>query len=301
VVEGTGGSNTAVLPLTLSAASTKPVTVTYSTYDGTAPGGQDYTSATLQSVVFPAGTTSKTISVPITTDSLVENTEVFSVRISAEGAIVNKQAGTVTIQDDDFANHSITGRCVSIYADGTFSSTARSGISGASVMLLNSANTVVASALTDGNGNFTITSVPDGNYQLYAVAPRPGQSGIVMDPPLRPIAVKGADVAAPRFALYSIFGIVKVPSGGNNVPTSGATVQLFNNKNVNIGTATTGADGRYEFKLQRAASFTVQVTKSGYNFSPRTVTLPSTGQTWSPCARAHMVGALVGKLSGQEF
>jgi hypothetical protein len=95
LLEGTGGSNSAVLTVTLGAAPSFAITVPYTTADGTAVAGQDYT-ATSGTLTFPAGTTTQMVSVPIATDSLYEADETLELRISGV-------SGTATIQNDDEA------------------------------------------------------------------------------------------------------------------------------------------------------------------------------------------------------
>src|SRR5882757_3041937 len=60
VAEGTGGVSNAEVKLTLDHSSSKQVSVTYSTVDGTAKGGQDFTSASNQLITFQPGETTKT-------------------------------------------------------------------------------------------------------------------------------------------------------------------------------------------------------------------------------------------------
>lgn len=83
---------TATLTVTLSAASTSTVTVNYATADGTATAGADYnqTSGTL---TFNPGETSRTLSVGIRTDNLLEANETFTVTLSAPS---NANLGAVT-------------------------------------------------------------------------------------------------------------------------------------------------------------------------------------------------------------
>lgn len=92
---------TAVFTVTLSAASIQAITVNYATADGSAKAGSDYTSSS-GTLTFPAGTTTRTISVATLGDALSEATETFSVVLSgASGAFVTDGGGTGTIVDDD--------------------------------------------------------------------------------------------------------------------------------------------------------------------------------------------------------
>lgn len=101
VTEGTGGTTTMHVPVTLSAASGKTVTVDYATSAGTAAAGTDYTT-TSGTLTFNAGDTSKNIDVPIVTDALDESDETFTVTLSnPSNTTIADSSGTETIIDDD--------------------------------------------------------------------------------------------------------------------------------------------------------------------------------------------------------
>jgi uncharacterized repeat protein (TIGR01451 family) len=85
----------------LSAASGRTVLVQYGTTDGTAQAGLDY-RGTNGFLVFPPGTTARTIAVPIIPDSLSEDNETFLVYLlNAVNATLAKNRGQATIQDND--------------------------------------------------------------------------------------------------------------------------------------------------------------------------------------------------------
>jgi Ca2+-binding RTX toxin-like protein len=101
VVEGQTSPQNAVLAVTLSAASTVPVTVQYTTSSVSAYSGLDYTTTT-GTLSFAVGELSKNISVPILNDDYSEYNETFTVKLSnAVGAVFvpNQNIGTVTITD----------------------------------------------------------------------------------------------------------------------------------------------------------------------------------------------------------
>jgi hypothetical protein len=90
----------AVLTVTRAGANTGAASVDFATADGSAQAGQDYTAAS-GTLSFAAGETSKSIEVPISSDSLQEGDETLSVNLSnATGAaLAAPRAATVTIQD----------------------------------------------------------------------------------------------------------------------------------------------------------------------------------------------------------
>jgi len=96
-----GGTTTASFAVSLSAASSQPVTVQYATADGTAKAGSDYTSGT-GTITFAAGEISRMVSVPIIRDVVAESTETFTVQLkSPSGATLARTTGIATILDDD--------------------------------------------------------------------------------------------------------------------------------------------------------------------------------------------------------
>jgi len=87
--------------VSLSAPSTKPITVTVSTQSGTAIGNQDF-GAGSEVLNFQPGQTSQTVDVFITGDTLVEGTEEFFLNLSnpVNATIADGQAVGTIIDDD---------------------------------------------------------------------------------------------------------------------------------------------------------------------------------------------------------
>lgn len=101
VQEGDSGLRDMTFTVTLSEATSRPVTVTYATADGTAKAGQDYVAQT-GTITFAAGETQKTIQVAAIGDAVVEANEGFSLVLSsATGATIADATGVGTILNDD--------------------------------------------------------------------------------------------------------------------------------------------------------------------------------------------------------
>ncbi len=102
VVEGTSGTTNAVFTVTLDPPNIEePVTVDYSTQDGTAKAGVDY-EAVSGTLTFAPDQTSQNILVPIINGTTYKPTEMFSVNLSnATNAIIEKGQGTGTIVDSN--------------------------------------------------------------------------------------------------------------------------------------------------------------------------------------------------------
>jgi len=99
VVEG--NTTTADFVLTLSNPTTSAVTVQYTTSDGTATGGSDYTSITSPlTVTLAANETIKTVSVTLLNDSVNEADEIFTLNLSnPTNTVLGNQTATATITD----------------------------------------------------------------------------------------------------------------------------------------------------------------------------------------------------------
>ncbi len=103
VTEGNSGTTKAAFTITLSKASTKPVTVNYTTANGSATAGQDYTAGS-GTVTFAAGQVSQVVNINVLGDTTVEPTETFTVTLSnPSGATIGRATATGTITTDDAA------------------------------------------------------------------------------------------------------------------------------------------------------------------------------------------------------
>lgn len=96
-------AGTANIVVRLTRADSNQVSVSYTTADGTAVAGSDYT-ATSGILTFGPNDTAKLVQIPIIDDLTAESNEQFSFTISAaQGAIIDgaRSTATVTIQDND--------------------------------------------------------------------------------------------------------------------------------------------------------------------------------------------------------
>ncbi len=103
VVEGDSGTSSLVFTASLSAPSGLPATVRYTTADGTAVAGSDFTApASGSQIIFAPGETSKTIMIAVNGDATIEAHEAFSLLLSnATNATIASGAATGTILNDD--------------------------------------------------------------------------------------------------------------------------------------------------------------------------------------------------------
>src|SRR5207247_738734 len=99
--EGNSGTVNYVATVSLSQPSAQTVTVDYATTAGTATATSDYTT-TSGTLSFAPGQTSKTVTVAVRGDTVVESDETFNVDLShATNAVIADSRGVATIQNDD--------------------------------------------------------------------------------------------------------------------------------------------------------------------------------------------------------
>ncbi len=100
--EGNGGTTTFPVEVKLSNKSSKEVKVQYSTIEGFAKAGEDYTAVTNQTLTFAPNETTKTINITIVADLIKEGDDDFTVQLSAPvNATISKADAKVIIRNDD--------------------------------------------------------------------------------------------------------------------------------------------------------------------------------------------------------
>ncbi len=101
VAEGNSGTVNATFTVTLSGGAPAPVTIQYTTSNGSATAPSDYTAVTNGVLNIAQGGTGGTFSIVVNGDTAAENTENFFVVITASGATLGDNSGVGTIVDDD--------------------------------------------------------------------------------------------------------------------------------------------------------------------------------------------------------
>jgi hypothetical protein len=113
LAEGNSGSASATFNASLTAPSGQTVTVAYTTGNGTATSGSDYTPQA-GTLTFSPLTTTQPITVPVLGDRIFEANETFTVTLSSpSNATLGTAVGTGTINNDDaqgFSVNDATGR-----------------------------------------------------------------------------------------------------------------------------------------------------------------------------------------------
>lgn len=101
VTEGNSGTKNMVFRVVLEYAHVQPVTVSYSTTDGTAKAGSDYAAAS-GSLTFDPGRLAKKVVVKVFGDTAVERNETFSLNIASPSfARIGRGSAVGTVVNDD--------------------------------------------------------------------------------------------------------------------------------------------------------------------------------------------------------
>jgi Ca2+-binding RTX toxin-like protein len=107
VVEGLTSPQNLSYTVSLSSSSTQTITVQYSTANGTALSGSDYTTTT-GTLTFNPGVTRQTISIPILNDAINEANETFTVKLTSPTNAILGGTATVTTTITDTLSASTT-------------------------------------------------------------------------------------------------------------------------------------------------------------------------------------------------
>ena len=272
VTEGDTGTTDAVFNVTLSAAATSTVSVTYATADGTATAGRDYIAAN-GTLSFAPGESAKSITVKVNGDTLVEGNETFVVNLTAPvNAALGDAQGQGTITDDEGLPQVAIGDSLVTEGNlvggvpGVVSATFKVTLSVASAQAVR-----VTVTTADGTAvapedytslNTTLTFAP-GETTKTVVVPVLGDNideadetfSVVLSAPVNaaisPVRGRGTGTIRDDDGAPSItFGEVRIDEGNNGLSTAVFTLQLSAqsgrtlkfNYSTSDGTATAGKD-----------------------------------------------------------
>ncbi|MDO8248382.1 MAG: retention module-containing protein, partial [Rhodoferax sp.] len=236
--------DTVTYTVTLSAASLAPVTVNYSTADGTganpALAGSDYAAAT-GTVTFAPGQTSQTFTVAITNDTprVFEGPEAYTVNLSAPtNATIGTGSVTTTIHDDGTGLPPPAGTPADddrpTVATVSSPSVGEGGNLDFVVTLSNTSTTLTTVTLTPASG-----SGPSGAILGTDTAPAPTLASF--DGGTTFVAITGSTVTVPAGATSFIVRLSTTPDGlieGPETLTLGAGTPANTAPVVGTGTIT---------------------------------------------------------------
>jgi Calx-beta domain/Beta-propeller repeat len=182
------GAASATITIVRTGGTAGPVTVDFATGGGTATAGTDYT-ATTTTVTFPAGITTRTVTVPITADLLDEVNETVTLTLSNPSPFPNiatklgaRSTAVLTIVDND------------VLADLQFSQavyTVNEGVASATVTVTRTGGltSAVSVNFATSNGPAPTGATAGSDYTATTVAPlafAPNQTSRTVTIPLGP-------------------------------------------------------------------------------------------------------------------
>jgi hypothetical protein len=275
--EGNLGTTPFSFRVSLSAASGLPVTVDYTTANGTATASQDFAFTNGQ-VTFQPGETLKNIPVTVIGDLTPELDETFFINLSnpANAAIADNQALGTILDDDNpgkfsfsFAPYSGTEHdsvqvTVSRY-NGTAGTVSVDYATGGTASPVTD-YTPLAGTLIFGDGETTKTfnvSIADDNL------PEPAETvNLLLSNPIGDAALGAPSAAVLNIidndsgTLLNLAGQVRL---ADNTPVAGITLTLQGGSNQ---TTQTDPQGRYSFaNLAPNSNYSVTPSAIGYTFS----------------------------------
>ena len=216
------------LSLRLSSTASQPVTVNYTTQDGSAKAGVDYT-ASQGSVTFTPGQTRQTLSLLVLGDTGVEPDERFQVTLASplNAALATHSSATVTLTNDDAAAIQPT-----LAISGTRVNEGQSGVTSASLTV-----SLSAAASQPVSVNYSIvngTALAGSDYQASSgtLSFAPGQTSQTIS-----IPVIGDTTVEPdeNFQVQ-----LSNPQNANLSTTRSALIDLLNDDTIQFGNYTQG-------------------------------------------------------------
>ena len=277
--EGNVGTNQFSFRVSLSGASSFPISLDFLTADGTATFNSDYLPANGQ-VNFAPGETLKNILVTINGDLTTELNETFFVNLSnpANATLADNQALGTIVDDDNPGKFQFSFAPYSgaEHQQVTITVTRTGGDAGTvSVDYATSGGTAtpfadytpVAGTLIFGDGETLKTfdvsiaddQIAEPSENVNLVLSNPIGGAILGVPAIAVLNILDDDSGT----LYTIGGEIKKT---DNTPLAGATVNLTG---AQTATTTTGADGKYSFpNLAPNGNYSVTPSAIGFTFNP---------------------------------
>jgi sugar lactone lactonase YvrE len=202
--------------VTLDSASGSQVSVSYATADGTALAGTDYTQ-TSGTLIFPAGVTSETVNVPITTTYTGGPTKTFTLTLSgASGASISRGTATGSVLNRQTKFFVVDGGTLRTYQYG-------SGGTSEEIRQQGSTDTAPTGAATTSLGS--TLWVVDSNKTVYvydnhnALLGSWSAGGLSHSATLTGIATNGTDIwllDSNSSKVYKYNGAASLRSGSQN-------------------------------------------------------------------------------------
>ena len=267
----------ATITITRSGGISSAASAQFTTSNGTAAAGSDYTDAS-QVVSFAPGETSKTVSVPIINDTIYESDETVNLTLtspSTGAAIGNPGAATLTIVNDDPAP-------VLAFSAATY----KVGEAGhaAVIKVKRGVNTSGAVSVSFATANGTAKAGSDYRAVSQTVSFASGESSKTVSVPI----IDDKKIEGNETVSLALSG----PSGAVLGSPSTATLTIVDNDNGRIASARLT---KKTFKRSQARKVQLR-----YSFSPKSTTFAymisiKKGAKWRTVRSVKKTGSFVGK------
>lgn len=238
VTEGNTGTKNLDFTISLTSAAQDPITMDYTTANGSATAGVDYTAQT-NTVTFNAGESSKTISIPIICDTTVESDETFQVTLSNLSGTASFSGGgsslaaTGTILNDD----GVTLPTISISSPSITEGNASTKNLDFTVTLSAAAAGTIGVSYTTQNGTAT-TLDQDYTAQTNTLTFNPGETSKTISIPIIGDTTIELDETF-QVVLSSITGAATFAGGGATLAGTGTITNDDGNLTVSIANVQT--------------------------------------------------------------
>jgi GH18 family chitinase len=167
--EGHAGTTSAVFTVTLSSASPQTVAVNYTAGNGTATAGSDY-AATAGNLTFAPGTTSRTLAVAITGDTVVEPDETLVVNLSSPVKVkIARSQGRGTILNDDHAGTPPVAGTPVAWTSAAGVSVSGSSLTKTAAIKWGNSGAVSTHHLRSGNGHVEVTAGETTTNRMFGL------------------------------------------------------------------------------------------------------------------------------------
>jgi hypothetical protein len=285
--EGNAGTTPMVFQVSLSTPHIAPITVSYATSNGTAAAPGDYQSASGQ-VTFAVGETTKTITVNVVGDTLLEPAETFFVTLSNPvGAEIAEGGGqaTGTILDDEVRTLSINDRVITEGGFGTFTVALSSPAASTTTVNFTTADGTAAANADYVPATGTVTFNPGEQTKTITVQTLPDQITegdetffVQLSGAVGAEITRGTGTGTiSEVAVVGLSGFVYVDVNGDGVKgpaeagIAGVIVELFGTAVFPDGTrqqiqtfTQTDASGRYLFENLPTGSYSIHEVQPGF-------------------------------------
>ena len=188
VTEGNVGTTPATFTVSRSGSTGGTSSVEYAVTPGTATPGVDYTTAAPGTITFAPGETTKTVTLGVVGDLVLEGNETFFLDLSAlvGGAIADVQGVAVIVDDDSLLGlGTVSGPATFVAVDDVNILEGNSGTVAANFVLTRSGNTGLASSVVYATAPGTATPGSDYASVVPATATfAPGQTAATVTVPV---------------------------------------------------------------------------------------------------------------------